>query len=65
MFSWLFSVPSSPSFSGLVDGGHLIEAVFFGFQSQVGDAVGHVHSLGGSGVGTSGWVGCHCAERVK
>lgn len=49
--------------SGLVDSGHLVEAVLFGLQSQVSNAVGHIHSLGGSGVGTSGWVGCHGAEN--
>lgn len=60
----LLFVPLIPSlFSGLVDSGHLVEAVLFGLQSQVSNAVGHVHSLCGSGVGTSGWVGCHGAEN--
>lgn len=29
-----------------VDGGYLVQAVFFGLQSQVGDTVGHIHALG-------------------
>lgn len=53
---------SSP-ISGLVDSGHQVKAVLFGLQSQVSNAVNHIHSLGGSGVGTSGWVGCHGAEN--
>lgn len=30
----------------LVDCGHLVQAVLLGLQAKVGDAVGHVHSLG-------------------
>lgn len=48
---------SSPLLS--VDCGHLVQAVLFGFEPQVGDAVGHVHSLGRVGVRAGGRVGCH------
>ncbi|MEQ2203648.1 hypothetical protein XENOCAPTIV_001800, partial [Xenoophorus captivus] len=46
-----------------VDRGHLVQAVLLGFEPQVGDAVGHVHSLGRVGVGAGGWVGGHGAEE--
>ncbi len=46
-----------------VDCGHLVQAVLFGFKPQVGNAVGHVHSLGRVGVGAGGRVGRHGAER--
>lgn len=46
-----------------VDCGHLIQAVLLGFEPQVGDAVGHVHSLGSVGVGAGGRVGRHGAKR--
>lgn len=58
-------VPSSPLQPLLlsVDRGHLVQAVLLGFEPQVGDAVGHVHSLGRVGVGAGGRVGGHGAER--
>lgn len=46
-----------------VDGGHLVQAVLFSLQSQIGDAVGHVDSLGRVVVGARRRVGCHCARR--
>ena len=48
-----------------VDRGHLVQAVLLGFEPQVGDAVGHVHSLGRVGVGAGGRVGGHGAERQE
>lgn len=48
-----------------VDRGHLVQAVLLGFKPQVGDAVGHVHSLGRVGVGAGGRVGGHGAERQE
>lgn len=48
-----------------VDGGHLVEAVLFGFEPQVGDAVGHVHALSRVGVGAGGRVRRHGAEGRK
>lgn len=44
-----------------VDRGHLVQAVLFGLEPQVGDAVGHVHSLSRVGVGAGGRVGRHGA----
>lgn len=55
--------PQPPLLS--VDRGHLVQAVFLGFEPQVGDAVGHVHSLGRVGVGAGGRVGGHGAERQE
>lgn len=46
-----------------VDRGHLVQAVLLGFEPQVCDAVGHVHSLGRVGVGAGGRVGRHGAGR--
>lgn len=43
----------------LVDCRHLIEAVFFSFEAQVGDAVGHVHALRRRVVGAGRRVGRH------
>lgn len=40
------------SFPLSVDGRHLVHAVLLGLQSQVGDAVGHVHALRRVVVGT-------------
>ncbi len=39
----------------------MVQAVFFGLQSQVGDTVGHIHALGWV-VGSARWrISCHGA----
>lgn len=55
----------SPALVLSVDRGHLVQAVLFGFEPQVSDAVGHVHSLRRVGVGAGGRVGRHGAGGVE
>lgn len=49
--------------SSSVDGGYLVQAIFFGLQSQVGDTVGHIHALGCVVVSARWRISCHCAVR--
>lgn len=65
---WFRRSPYLDGFSVLhlsVDCGHLVQAILLCFEPQVGNAVCHVHSLGGVSIGASRWVGGHGTEGVK